>query len=60
MDVDNGKFDYKKSATDTDFGKGKEYEYVAVDLGKKKIKDLDLTGISIDPTWKEIPSQKNW
>ena len=44
-DVDNGKFDYSKSATDTDFEKGKEYEYVAVGLGKEEdFKDLDLTG----------------
>ena len=44
-DVDNGKFDYSKSATDTDFEKGKEYEYVAVGLGKKgRFQDLDLTG----------------
>ena len=44
-DVDNGKFDYSKSATDTDFEKGKEYEYVSVGLGKEDdFKDLDLTG----------------
>lgn len=44
-EVDNGKFDYSKSATDTDFEKGKEYEYVSVGLGKEDdFKDLDLTG----------------
>ena len=32
-----------KSATDTDFEKGKEYEYVSVGLGKEDdFKDLDL------------------
>ena len=44
-ELDNGKFDYSKSATDTDFEKGKEYEYVSVGLGKEDdFKDLDLTG----------------
>ena len=31
-EVDNGKFDYSKSAADADFEKGKEYEYVSVGL----------------------------
>lgn len=43
--ADHGKFDYSKSATDTDFEKGKEYEYVAVGLGKEEdFKNVDVTG----------------
>ena len=43
--LDHGKFDYNQPGADADFEKGKEYDYVAVGLGKEEdFKGVDVTG----------------